>query len=131
MILYWWWWFSCYVVSDPCNPMQFIRFLCLWDFSRQMEMEWLPFSSLGIFPTQGLNLGFLHCRQFPALKVDSWPTEPPEKLCWIWLKHCRCLVNSNNECILKGLNRMRWIIFIFICPCFQNPISIIIALFSL
>lgn len=50
-------------------------------------------------------------------------------LYWISLKHCRCLVNSNSECVLKSLNRMRWIIFIFTCLCFQNHISIIIALF--
>ena len=32
-------------------------------FSRQEYWSGLPFPSLGIFPTQGLNLGLLHCRQ--------------------------------------------------------------------
>ena len=33
------------------------------EFSRQEYWSGLPFSSPGIFPTQGLNLGLLHCRQ--------------------------------------------------------------------
>ena len=33
------------------------------EFSRQAYWSGLPFPSPGIFPTQGLNLGLLHCRQ--------------------------------------------------------------------
>ena len=33
--------------------------------SRQEYWSGLPFPSPGIFPTQGLNLGLLHCRQTP------------------------------------------------------------------
>ena len=37
----------------------------------------LPGSSIhGIFLTQGSNPGLWHCRRFPALQVDSLPTEP-------------------------------------------------------
>ena len=32
-------------------------------FSRQEYWSGLPFLLQGIFPTQGLNLGLLHCRQ--------------------------------------------------------------------
>ena len=32
----------------------------------------------GIFLTQELNLGLLHCRWSPALQADSLPTEPQE-----------------------------------------------------
>ena len=32
-------------------------------FSRQESWSGLPFPLQGIFPTQGLNLGLLHCRQ--------------------------------------------------------------------
>ena len=33
------------------------------EFSRQAYWSGLPFPSPGIFPTQGLNLGLLHCRR--------------------------------------------------------------------
>ena len=41
-------------------------------FSRQGYWSGLPFPSPGIFPTQGLNPGLLHCRQ-------TLPSEPPGK----------------------------------------------------
>ena len=42
-------------------------------FSRQEYWSGLSFPSLGIFPTQGLNLGLPHCRQMLL------PSEPPGK----------------------------------------------------
>ena len=44
------------------------------EFSRQEYRSGLPFPSSGIFPTQRSNPGF------PALQVDSLPSEPPGKL---------------------------------------------------
>ena len=47
--------FSRYVMSNSCDPMDYT----VHGFSK-------PESLLqGIFPTQGLNLGLLHCRQIP------------------------------------------------------------------
>ena len=47
--------------------------------SRQEYWSGCHFLLQEIFPTQGLNPGLLHCRQSPALQVDSLPTEPPGK----------------------------------------------------
>ena len=50
------------------------------EFPRQEYWSGLPFPSSGIFPTQGLNSGPLHCRRSLALQADSLLTEPPGKL---------------------------------------------------
>ena len=42
------------------------------EFSRQEYWSGLPFPSPGIFPTQGLNLGFLHCRQILYQFFTAW-----------------------------------------------------------
>ena len=60
-----WWWFSCQVVSESCDPMD----CSLPDSSvhgilQARILEWVTISfSRGIFPTQGLKLGLLHCRR--------------------------------------------------------------------
>ena len=46
-------------------------------FSRQEYWSGLPFPSPGIFPTQGLNSGLLHCRQ--TLHPLSYQGSPPTK----------------------------------------------------
>ena len=66
----WWVWVFCLVTqSCPtlCNPMN-----CSppsssvhGDFSRQEYWSGLPSPPQGVFPTQGLNPGLLHCRQIP------------------------------------------------------------------
>ena len=56
---------SCEVVPDSfVTPWAAIRQAPLsMEFSRQEYWSGLPFPSPGIFPTQGLNPGLLHCRQ--------------------------------------------------------------------
>ena len=61
-----WWWFSCYVVSDSCNPTD-----CSLPGSsvhgilqaRILENTGCCFLLQGFFPSQGSNPGLLHCRQ--------------------------------------------------------------------
>ena len=44
-------------------------------------LQWVAIpSSRGNFPTQGLNLGLLYCRQSPVLQADSLLTELQGKL---------------------------------------------------
>ena len=52
------------VVSDSLQPhgLQTARLICPWGVSRQEYWSGLPCPPLGIFPTQGSNPGFLHCR---------------------------------------------------------------------
>ena len=54
---------SCPILSDPthCNPLA----LACMAFSRQEYWTGLHSLLQRIFPTQGLNLGLLHCRQIP------------------------------------------------------------------
>ena len=51
-------------------------------FPKQECWSGLPFPSPGNLPTEGSNLGLLHCRQSPALQADSLPTEPPGNPTW-------------------------------------------------
>ena len=56
---------SCSVVSNSLWPheLQLSRFLCPWDFpGKNTRVGWHSLLQ-GIFSTQGLNLGLLHCRQ--------------------------------------------------------------------
>ena len=45
------------------SGLQPTRFLCLWDFPGKDTGAVFHFLLQGIFPTQGLNLGLLYCRQ--------------------------------------------------------------------
>ena len=53
---------SCPTLCDPmdCKPT---RLLCPWDFPGKGAGVGCYFLLQGIFPTQELNLGFMHCRQ--------------------------------------------------------------------
>ena len=68
-------------MSNSCNPMDY-RLLCPWDFPGKNTGVGSHLLLQGIFPTQGSNPGLLHCRQSPALQVDSLLTEPPRKPLW-------------------------------------------------
>ena len=56
---------SCSVVSDSLWPHGLLpaRLLCPWDFSGRNTGVGCQFLLQEIFPTQGLNLCLLHCRQ--------------------------------------------------------------------
>ena len=53
------------VVPDSLRPhgLQPTRLLCPWDFPGKVTGVGCHFLLQGIFPTQGSNPGFLHCRQ--------------------------------------------------------------------
>ena len=59
------WWFSCWVVSNSCDPMDCsLPGSSVHRIFHARILEWVVISfSRGIFPTQGLNLSLLHCRQ--------------------------------------------------------------------
>ena len=63
-------------VSDSLRPHELLpaRHLCPWGFSRQES--WMGCHALlqGIFPTQGLNSGLLHCRRI--LYCPSYQKSP-------------------------------------------------------
>ena len=56
----------CSVVSGILRPhrLQLSRFLCLWYFPGKNTGMGCHSLLQGIFPTQGLNPGLLHCKQF-------------------------------------------------------------------
>ena len=53
---------SCPTLVTPC-AMSSTRLLCPWDFPGKNIAVGCHFLLQGIFPTQGLNPGLLHCRQ--------------------------------------------------------------------
>ena len=58
---------SCSVVSDSLRPhgLQFARIFCPWNSPGKNTGVGCHIILQGIFPTQGLNLGLLDCRQMP------------------------------------------------------------------
>ena len=58
---------SCSVVSDSLRPYGLwpARLLCPWNFPGKNTGVDCHSLLQGIFLTQGLNLGLLHCRQIP------------------------------------------------------------------
>ena len=56
---------SCSVVPNSLrlHGLQPTRLLCLWDFPGKDTGVFCHFLLQGIFPSQGSNLGLLHCRQ--------------------------------------------------------------------
>ena len=73
-----------------CSPP---GLLCLWDSPGKNTGVGCYFLLQGIFPTQGLNLGLLHCRQIlyhlshqakEAIKFLG-PVKPEELAKWPWM----------------------------------------------
>ena len=56
---------SCPTLSDPmdCSPPGYMEFLCPWNSPGKNTGVGCHSLLQGIFPTQGSNLGLLHCRQ--------------------------------------------------------------------
>ena len=73
---------SCSVVSDSLRPCGLLptRLLCPWDSPGKNTGIGCHFLLQGIFPTQGLNLGILHCRQmlYPLSHQGSPSGKPIE-----------------------------------------------------
>ena len=82
---------------QPAKPA---RLLCPWDFPGKNIGVGCRFLLQAIFPTQGLNLGFLHCRQtlyhlsyFTILLIYFWPFWVLLlcglfSSCSLWASHC-------------------------------------------
>ena len=64
----------------PEIPTSFIRLLCPWNFPGKNTGVSCYFLLQGIFPTQGWNLGLLHCRQtlnhLSHQGSHTWETPP-------------------------------------------------------
>ena len=58
------------------------------EFSRQEYWSGLPYPSQGIFPTQGSNLGLLHCKQ---VLLPSEPPGKPGRTLKCYLFHSLCI----------------------------------------
>ena len=119
------------VVPDSLWPhgLQSTRLLCPWDFPGKDSGVGCHFLLQGIFPTQGLNLGLLHCRQmlywlsykgspiwamvFPVITYgcESWTIKKAEHPridafeLWCWrLLRVPWTVRRSNRSILKEIN---------------------------
>ena len=74
---------SCSVMPDSLQPhgLQPTRILCPWDFPGKDSGVGCHFLLQGIFPTQGLNPGLLHCREILyQLSYKGSPKELREEL---------------------------------------------------
>ena len=62
---WWWWWFRLLVVSNLLwsHRLWPVRLFCPWDLPSRNTGAGYHFLLQAIFPTQGSNVGFLHCRQ--------------------------------------------------------------------
>ena len=70
--------------QTPHNPMDWrpARLLCPWDFPGKDTGLGCHFLFQGIFPTQGSNVGLLHCRQILYLYRLSHQGSPLRGLTW-------------------------------------------------
>ena len=95
ILFYGWVIFYCVCISSSVllshaqlctHGLQPTRLLCPWDFPGKDTGVGCHFLLQGIFPTQGSNLGLLHCRQ-----IIYWPSyqESP----------CVCIYVCKNICI--------------------------------
>ena len=75
-----------------CNPMDCSLLLSM-EFSRQEYWSGLPFPSLGIFPTWGLNLDLVHCSRF----FTVWATRDA----WSKYEFASQHLDSRNVTVLK------------------------------
>ena len=75
-----------WTVSPLGRPQRTARFLCPWDFAGKNTELGCYSLFQGIFPTQGSNMGLLHCLQSPVLQADFLPIEPSGK--------CICTLNE-------------------------------------
>ena len=64
------------------------------EFSRQEYWSGLPFPSPRIFPTQGLNLGFLHCRQVLYQFFTAWEGIPTHR----WQNEFQFINQKTQSC---------------------------------
>ena len=65
-------------MSDSYDPMEYsLHVSSIHGISQVRILKWVAYFLLeGIFLTQELNPGLLHCRQSPPLQVDSLQIEP-------------------------------------------------------
>ena len=80
---------------QPCG-LQPTRLFCPWDFPGKNTRMDCHFLLQGIFQTQELNLGLLHCRRTPVLQADSLPPEPDGKP--------RCFIGTNKTVVYNENN---------------------------
>ena len=98
------------LVAQSCLTLR-TRFLCPWTFpGRNIGMGCHSLLQ-GIFSTQGLNPGLLHCRWIPYLlshqgipkKAECWRTDTFELWSWRRLLRVPWTLNRSNQSILKEI----------------------------
>ena len=120
--------FSCSAVSDSFQPyrVQPARLLCPWDFPGKNTGVGHHFLLQGIFPTQGLNLGLLHCR--PILYRLSYKGSKP--LCDGY-QGAKCqakttVLSSPASLFLYGFHPILLLLLLLLlqsCPTLCDPID--------
>ena len=91
------------VMSNSSQPhgLQPPRLLCPWDFPGNSTGVGCHFLLQGIFPTQGLNPGLLHCRQM------LYPLSHQGSCKWSLLLYNQAIWNSNKKtariCFLSNI----------------------------
>ena len=96
-----------HIYSCPtlCNPMDYSRQAPLFmGFSGQEYWSGLPFLLQGIFPTQGSNLGLLHCRQI-LYQLSLWGH--------LFKLHPNIMIPWSLLCVALKLLSVKWTSFIF------------------
>ena len=83
---------------QPCG-LQPTRLFCPWDFPGKNTRMDCHFLLQGIFQTQELNLGLLHCRRTPVLQADSLPPEPDGKP-----HKCLCHDTKPSGCVIHFMS---------------------------
>ena len=76
-----------------CNTMDGTRLLCPWDSPGKNTRVGCYSLFQGIFPTQGLNPGFLHCRQILYHLSHQGSPYSPQEGSWIKQTHNSYLVH--------------------------------------
>ena len=81
-------------------PRYLARLLCSWDFPGKYTRVGCHFLFQGIFPTQGSNLGFPHCRQ-------TLQSEPLGKPIQVWPKSNTLQLHSGSDKQSQGIRSDR------------------------
>ena len=111
----WWWWFSHSVVDCSPHGLQSTRLLCPWDFPGKNTSVGCHLLLQGIFLTQGLNPGVLHCRRIlyqlihqGSLKGAPQGTKILSTLIWSLGTQMQAYVtNAVKMCILYSKHQIR------------------------
>ena len=108
------------------HGLQPTRLLCPWGFSRQEYWSGLPAFLQGIFPTQGSNPSFLHCRQILyclSHQVSHSTEQGPQNVLPLPVNLCLSIHPSTTLTLCHVLWLCRRNKEIIMWASFQHPLS--------